>query len=92
MNRTENHTKKENMNKVMGIGGIAEAKVALASEVDLLITMNQNSMEKSQSPQGLRLFIPKNRIGPKGDVIHMTIDKTRFIVAEASTINIPTYQ
>lgn len=96
MNKTEggytnNNNKKENLNKVMGIGGIAEAKVALAAEVELLITMNQNSIEKAQSPQGLRFYIPKNRIGPEGGVFHMTIDKTRFIIKEANTINLPTY-
>jgi hypothetical protein len=89
INKTENYSKKENPNKVMGIGDIAEAKVALAAEVDLLITMNQNYMEKSTEPQGLRLHIPKNRIGPKGGTFNMTIDKTRFIIAETNALNIP---
>lgn len=91
INKLSNKVKTENMNKVMGIKDIAEAKVALSSEVDLLITMNQNMEERSRSPQGIRFHIPKNRIGPKGGTFHMTIDKTRFIIAEAGTFSIPVH-
>lgn len=82
-------TKKENVNKVIGISGIAEAKVALSSECDFLISLNQNAMEKSQVPQGLRIHVMKNRLGPTGGTFHMTIDKQRFVIKEAAALNLP---
>ena len=91
ISKLNDQIKKESMNKVMGIKDIAEAKVALAAEVDLLITMNQNVDERARSPQGLRLHIPKNRIGPKGGTFRMLIDKTRFVISEAGAINVPVY-
>jgi replicative DNA helicase len=93
INKTEHQAKKENLNKVIGIGGIAEAKVALSAEATLLMSLNQNSIERSQTPQGLRIYVMKNRVGPRP--IHpfrMTIDKTRFIIKEAGVINTPAYQ
>ena len=79
-------------NKVIGISGIAEAKVALSSECDFLISLNQNAIEKSQVPEGLRVHVMKNRLGPTGGTFHMNIDKKRFIISEAATINSPTGQ
>jgi hypothetical protein len=34
----------------------------------------------------------KNRLGPNGGTFHMNIDKKRFIISEAATINCPTGQ
>jgi archaellum biogenesis ATPase FlaH len=83
---------KQRGNKVIGISGIAEAKVALSSECDFLISLNQNAVERSQVPEGLRIHVMKNRLGPNGGTFHMNIDKKRFIISEAATINCPTGQ
>lgn len=80
---------KENANKVIGISGIAEAKVALSSECDFLISLNQNVMERSRVPEGMRVHVMKNRLGPNGGTFHMEIDKKRFIIKEAPTLNLP---
>lgn len=88
INKTENQVKKENLNKVIDISGIAEGKVALSSEVTLLLSLNQNSAEKSQTPEGLRVFVMKNRVGPKPVApFRMTIDTTRFTIGESEILN-----
>lgn len=83
---------KQKGNRVIGISGIAEAKVALSSECDFLISLNQDAIEKSQIPEGLRVHVMKNRLGPTGGTFHMNIDKKRFIISEAAAINCPTGQ
>jgi len=82
-------SKKENLNKVIGISGIAEAKVALSSECDFLISLNQNAIEKTRVPEGMRIHVMKNRLGPNGGIFHMEIDKRRFIIKESATLNLP---
>jgi len=81
---------KQKGNRVIGISGIAEAKVALSSECDFLISLNQDAIEKSQVPEGLRIHVMKNRLGPTGGTFHMNIDKKRFIISEAAALNCPT--
>jgi replicative DNA helicase len=76
--------------RVIGISGIAEAKIALASECDFLISLNQDAIEKSQVPEGMRVHVMKNRLGPNGGTFHMNIDKKRFIISESGTLNYPT--
>jgi replicative DNA helicase len=81
--------KNDSINKVIGISGIAEAKVALAAECDFLISLNQNAIEKSQIPEGMRVHVIKNRIGPDKGTYHINIDKKRFIITEAGKLDMP---
>jgi len=80
---------KKTSRKVIGISGIAEAKVALASECDFLISLNQDAIEKSLIPEEMRIHVMKNRLGPTGDTFRMSIDRKRFVITEIGKLNIP---
>ena len=70
---------------LIGISGVSEAKVALSSEADFMISLNQTPEEEIRRPfQGLRLYIMKNRLGPDHVIIPMEIDKARSIIRELS--------
>lgn len=89
MSKTEgSYGKREDPDEVLRMGDVAEAKIALAAECTYLISLNQNSLEKARTPQGMRLFVMKNRIGPTEKTFHIEYDKDRFIMRDTGVMRV----
>jgi hypothetical protein len=68
-----------------GIVDLTKASESFGKQfsLDYIVSLNQTSADRTATPPRLRMFIAKNRNGPKHEVINCTIDYNTMVVKEA---------